>query len=180
MELTAAERYASGGPGREVTAANAIEAFEATVERVGDEVSIRTLDDAYSITWLELRDRVHAIAGGLAGLGVAKSDTVAILLNNRPEFIPADLAAFALGAVPFSIYQTSSVEQIEYLISDSVATVAIVEQAFVERLERDRKSTRLNSSHRTISYAVFCLKKKKKKPNPIKSKTKKKIKIKKK
>src|SRR5207248_5261723 len=32
--------------------------------------------------------------------------------------------------------------------------------------ERDRKSTRLNSSHRTISYAVFCLKKKKKKKNP--------------
>src|SRR5437867_5024834 len=30
-------------------------------------------------------------------------------------------------------------------------------------LEQDRKSTRLNSSHRTISYAVFCLKKKKKK-----------------
>src|SRR5437867_2207071 len=30
-------------------------------------------------------------------------------------------------------------------------------------LGRDRKSTRLNSSHRTISYAVFCLKKKKKK-----------------
>src|SRR5207248_8658539 len=31
--------------------------------------------------------------------------------------------------------------------------------------ERDRKSTRLNSSHRTISYAVFCLKKKKNKQN---------------
>src|SRR5437867_9770606 len=30
-------------------------------------------------------------------------------------------------------------------------------------VEEDRKSTRLNSSHRTISYAVFCLKKKKKK-----------------
>src|SRR5438094_2042449 len=30
----------------------------------------------------------------------------------------------------------------------------------------DRKSTRLNSSHRTISYAVFCLKKKKGRPNP--------------
>src|SRR5438094_2034130 len=30
------------------------------------------------------------------------------------------------------------------------------------QLDRDRKSTRLNSSHRTISYAVFCLKKKKK------------------
>src|SRR5437762_9375627 len=33
--------------------------------------------------------------------------------------------------------------------------------------EGDRKSTRLNSSHRCISYAVFCLKKKKKKPNEI-------------
>src|SRR5437867_9410466 len=35
----------------------------------------------------------------------------------------------------------------------------------VTRLRGDRKSTRLNSSHRTISYAVFCLKKKKKKKN---------------
>src|SRR5438067_7062769 len=34
------------------------------------------------------------------------------------------------------------------------------------RLHRDRKSTRLNSSHVSISYAVFCLKKKKKKPPP--------------
>src|SRR5688572_31931012 len=35
--------------------------------------------------------------------------------------------------------------------------------------ERDRKSTRLNSSHSQISYAVFCLKKKKKKKNTIKN-----------
>src|SRR5207248_3455599 len=35
------------------------------------------------------------------------------------------------------------------------------------RLHQDRKSTRLNSSHRTISYAVFCLKKKKKKKQII-------------
>src|SRR5437879_8761446 len=40
----------------------------------------------------------------------------------------------------------------------SVSTLAIEKGA-----ERDRKSTRLNSSHRCISYAVFCLKKKKKK-----------------
>src|SRR6266516_3373370 len=44
----------------------------------------------------------------------------------------------------------------------------------------DRKSTRLNSSHRTISYAVFCLKKKKKKNNHINYKKKKKKKTKKK
>src|SRR5947209_9279575 len=37
------------------------------------------------------------------------------------------------------------------------------------RLAKDRKSTRLNSSHANISYAVFCLKKKKKKTNIIKN-----------
>src|SRR5207248_4637479 len=42
-------------------------------------------------------------------------------------------------------------------------------------LERDRKSTRLNSSHRTISYAVFCLKKKKKKIKQKEIKTKRRI-----
>src|SRR5207248_4044595 len=40
---------------------------------------------------------------------------------------------------------------------------AVVSAAASNWLDRDRKSTRLNSSHRTISYAVFCLKKKKKK-----------------
>src|SRR5207248_9652288 len=38
----------------------------------------------------------------------------------------------------------------------------------VDASNLDRKSTRLNSSHRTISYAVFCLKKKKNKNNPSK------------
>src|SRR5437763_11327039 len=47
------------------------------------------------------------------------------------------------------------------------------------RESRDRKSTRLNSSHRCISYAVFCLKKKKKKKKKRKIKTKKKQKTKK-
>src|SRR5688572_32635445 len=40
-----------------------------------------------------------------------------------------------------------------------------------ERPEADRKSTRLNSSHSQISYAVFCLKKKKKKKKKNKKKT---------
>src|SRR5256885_5306527 len=39
--------------------------------------------------------------------------------------------------------------------------VALEGEVFVLKLEQDRKSTRLNSSHLVISYAVFCLKKKK-------------------
>src|SRR5688572_32149732 len=41
-------------------------------------------------------------------------------------------------------------------------TVNVPKEATIEEIEQDRKSTRLNSSHSQISYAVFCLKKKKK------------------
>src|SRR5207248_4423379 len=47
--------------------------------------------------------------------------------------------------------------------------------ANIELPDLDRKSTRLNSSHRTISYAVFCLKKKKKKKKPNNTIQKKKL-----
>ena len=135
MALTTAERYASGGSGRELMAQNLVKAFDATVERLGDDVAIRTADDAVTVTWNELRRRVHAIAGGLAGLGVSKGDTVALMLNNRPEFIPVDLAAVSLGAVPFSIYQTAAPEQIEYVISDAGARVIVVESSFLALVE---------------------------------------------
>ncbi|MGH2982386.1 MAG: AMP-dependent synthetase/ligase [Solirubrobacterales bacterium] len=137
MEVSTAERYASGGPGIEPPAKNLYEAFLSTVERLGDDEAIRAPDD-YSISWKGLRKRVDAIAGGLAGLGLAKGDTVAIMLNNRPEFIPCDLGAVALGAVPFSIYQTSSPEQIAYAVGDAGAKIGIVETAFLEQFQAAR------------------------------------------
>jgi long-subunit acyl-CoA synthetase (AMP-forming) len=140
MEVTTGERYASGGPGRELMAQNLVKAFDATVERLDDDVAIRTADDAVTVTWDELRRRVHAIAGGLAGLGVSKGDTVALMLNNRPEFIPVDLAAVSLGAVPFSIYQTAAPEQIEYVISDAGARVIVVESSFLALIEEIKQN----------------------------------------
>ncbi|MEK6277499.1 MAG: AMP-dependent synthetase/ligase [Actinomycetota bacterium] len=138
MEITTAERFASGGPGREPPAKNLYEAFVATVDRLDDDVAIRTADGEET-TWNELRGRVDAIAGGLAGLGVGKGDTVALLLNNRPEFIACDMAAVALGGVPFSIYQTSSPEQISYVVGDASSKVAIIETMFLEQFNEARK-----------------------------------------
>src|SRR5437879_2457519 len=48
------------------------------------------------------------------------------------------------------------------LISDKVVVITDDDNFVRNQLAQDRKSTRLNSSHRCISYAVFCLKKKKK------------------
>jgi long-chain acyl-CoA synthetase len=138
MEVTTAERYASGGPMPELAAANLFKAFEATADRLGDDPAI--CDDARNkeLSWNEVRAVAGRLAGGLSRLGLSKGDTIALMLNNRWEFIPTDLAAVALGGVPFSIYQTSSPEQIAYVVSDAGARIAVVEAAFLEQFDRAR------------------------------------------
>jgi long-chain acyl-CoA synthetase len=108
------------------------EAFRTTAAAHPDRVAVRTKDDEVSLTWAELRDRVDALAGGLAALGVRRGDTVALMLSNRPEFHIADLAVMTLGATPFSIYQTFTREQIEYVVGDAGAKLALIESAFAE------------------------------------------------
>jgi len=123
---------ASDGPA--VTAQTVAEAFRTTAAQRAGDVAIRTKDDAFTITWGELRERVDALAGGLAKLGVRRGDTVALMLSNRPEFHLCDLAAMMLGATPFSIYNTYSSEQIGYLLGDAEAKVAICEQQFLPQM----------------------------------------------
>ena len=118
---------------RATSAATIAEAFRITAEEHPDRVAVRTKDDEISLTWSELRDRVDALAGGLARLGVKRGDKVALMLLNRPEFHLADLAVMTLGATPFSIYATYTHDQIQYLLEDSGATVALIERAFAER-----------------------------------------------
>jgi long-subunit acyl-CoA synthetase (AMP-forming) len=123
-----------------VGASTLTEALRQTAAAHPDLVAVRTPDDAVSLTWSELLARVEALAGGLARLGVGRGDCVAIMLGNRPEFHLADLAAVMLGATPFSIYTTYPAEQIEFLISDSGARVAIVEQAYLDAILAARAS----------------------------------------
>jgi long-chain acyl-CoA synthetase len=108
------------------------EAFRLTVEDHPDLVAVRTKDDEVSLTWEQLRDRVDALAGGLARLGVRRGDAVALMLGNRPEFHVADLAVMTLGATPFSIYLTFTPAQIAFVVGDAGAKVAIVEEAYLE------------------------------------------------
>jgi long-chain acyl-CoA synthetase len=128
-------RSAAASGSRAVGAATIAEAFRITVEDHPDRVAVRTKDDEVSLTWGELRDRVDALAGGLHALGVRRGDTVALMIGNRPEFHVADLAAMTLGATPFSIYLTSSPEQIAYVVGDAQARVGIAEEAYAPLLE---------------------------------------------
>jgi long-subunit acyl-CoA synthetase (AMP-forming) len=119
-------------------AATIAHAFRLTAAERGDEVAIRTKGDDFTITWNELRERVDAAAGGLAALGLARGETIALLLKNRPEFHICDLAATMLGATPFSIYNTYAPNQIAYVVSDAGARVLITEQAYLKQVLQAR------------------------------------------
>lgn len=114
--------------------ANLADAFLKTVDGVGDSVAVRTGDDSTSWTWNEVKQRAYSYAGALDALGVGKGDTVALMLDNRPEFMPLDLGAVMLGAVPFSIYQTLAPEEIAYLLEDAETSVVMVEESYVPQM----------------------------------------------
>jgi long-subunit acyl-CoA synthetase (AMP-forming) len=117
---------------RALDAKTVAEAFQLTAEDFADRPAIRTKGDEFVMTWGEYAQQVEKIARGLAGLGIAKGDTVAIMLVNRPEFHPVDSAAMHLGATPFSIYNTYTPDQIKYLVTDAATKVLITEQAFLD------------------------------------------------
>ncbi|PXX71090.1 long-subunit acyl-CoA synthetase (AMP-forming) [Nocardia tenerifensis] len=110
------------------------EAFQETLTLRPEQVALRTVGGTQRITWREFGERVRAIAAGLAKLGVGRGDTVGIMLTNRPEFNLVDTAALHLGATPFSVYNTSSAEQIAHLFTDAANKVVVTEQVFLDKV----------------------------------------------
>ncbi|HEX8648580.1 MAG TPA: long-chain fatty acid--CoA ligase [Thermoleophilaceae bacterium] len=111
-------------------------AFQITVGQFGEREALRTKGGEFTMTWAEYGQKVQSLAAGLAALGLGRGDTIALMLTNRPEFHWFDTAAMHLGATPFSIYNTYSAEQIEYLASDAQNRIVITEPAFLDRMKK--------------------------------------------
>jgi long-subunit acyl-CoA synthetase (AMP-forming) len=107
------------------------EAFQETATLLPDSVAIRTPGDKVVLTWRQYANRVRKIASGLAALGVERGHTVGLMLRNRPEFHLTDTAIMHLGAVPFSIYNTSAPEQIRYLFTNAENKIVFTEKDFL-------------------------------------------------
>jgi long-chain acyl-CoA synthetase len=107
------------------------EAFQITAAAQAEAVALRTPGDGLVVTWSEYAGHARAVAAGLSALGVAPGEAVAIMLANRPEFHFVDAGAMHLGAVPFSLYNSSSAEQLEYIVSSSGARVVVTEPQFL-------------------------------------------------
>ena len=131
---------ADGGPGTEADANNLYDAFSKTVDRIGDLLAVSAEAEGVEMTWSELAKRVRAAAGGLNSIGVTRGENVGLLMNNRSAFYVCDMATVSLGAVPFSIYQTSSPEQITYLLEDSKCRTIFVENSLLPSLLKAKEN----------------------------------------
>jgi long-chain acyl-CoA synthetase len=81
------------------------------------------------VTAGQFRDEVTALAKGLVAAGVKPGDRVALMSRTRYEWTLIDYAIWTTGAVTVPIYETSSAEQIEWILSDSGASAAFAETA---------------------------------------------------
>ncbi len=111
------------------------EAFQLVVQHNADAIGLRTPGNEQAMTFAEWADKVERVAGGLSQLGLRRRDTLALMTTNRPEFFIADMAALHLGATPFSIYNSSSPEQIAYLFGNADNKIVIAERQFVESIK---------------------------------------------
>ena len=73
------------------------------------------------------RDMVIDLAKGLAGLGVNKGDSVAIVSRTRWEWTALDMAIMSIGALTVPVYETNSASQVSWIFNDSKVTLAIAE-----------------------------------------------------
>ncbi|MBE0604489.1 MAG: AMP-binding protein, partial [Deltaproteobacteria bacterium] len=78
-------------------------------------------------TWGEYREQVKYFSLGLVTLGLSRGDKVAIIGDNRPEWVWAEVAVQAAGAVPLGLYQDSTLKEVAYVIDHSDASFVIAE-----------------------------------------------------
>jgi long-chain acyl-CoA synthetase len=124
----------------EVGADEAITDLLATnVAEHGDDVGLRIQRDGRweDVSYKEFGAQVTAVAKGLIAAGIEAGDRVALQAKTRYEWTVCDFAIWTAGAVVVPVYETSSADQVAWILSDSGARAAIV--------ERDEHATTMES-----------------------------------
>jgi long-chain acyl-CoA synthetase len=82
-----------------------------------------------TISWQQTRRAALELAAGLAALGLAPGERVALMLPNRLEHVLADYAAVHAGGVPVTFYATLAAEQVTYMAADCDARIVVLDGA---------------------------------------------------
>jgi long-chain acyl-CoA synthetase len=86
------------------------------------------------VTAGQFRDEVSALAKGLVAAGIEAGDRVALMSHTRYEWTLIDYAIWTAGAIVVPVYETSSAEQAEWILSDSGARACFAETAAYEQV----------------------------------------------
>jgi len=115
------EPPATTGNLSDIVAVNAAEAPQKVIfrRRSGD----RWLD----VTCADFQAEVAGVAKGLMAAGVGAGDRVGLMAKTRYEWTLVDFAIWTAGGVTVPIYETSSAEQVQWILSDSGAVACVVE-----------------------------------------------------
>lgn len=84
-------------------------------------------DHFVDVSAAEFYDRVRRLAKGFIACGVREGDRVALMSHTRLEWLLVDYAVLAAGGVTVPVYETSSTEQLQWIVSDSEAVLVVVE-----------------------------------------------------
>ncbi|HEY7366527.1 MAG TPA: long-chain fatty acid--CoA ligase [Methylomirabilota bacterium] len=105
------------------------ELFFRQVERLGDRLAIRY--KAYGIwhrvSWRQYGEEVRRVAAALIAFGLRPGEHVAILADNRPEWLYCHLGVQSTGGATCGVYPTSSPEQVQYVLRHSEARLIFVD-----------------------------------------------------
>ncbi|MEB2355267.1 MAG: long-chain fatty acid--CoA ligase [Ignavibacteriales bacterium] len=82
------------------------------------------------ISYDQLKEETDAFAFGLASLGIKKDDKVAIISENRPEWVYSDMAILSLGAIDVPLYPSLTAESVEFILNNSESKIIIVSTKF--------------------------------------------------
>ncbi len=98
-------------------------------EKTPDKIAIRLRDYGIwqALTWKQYYEHVKYFSLGLVSLGLMPEETIAIIGDNRPEWVMAELAAQSAGAKSIGLYQDSVVEEMIYIFNHADVSFIIVE-----------------------------------------------------
>lgn len=106
-----------------------LDQFKKNAERLKTSPALHTKvgQEWHTLSWSAYWQNARRFAGALLGMGYEPGESVAIMGNNCPEWVIADVGAMMVRGVPAGIYQTSTSEQAQYIASHCEARVCVIE-----------------------------------------------------
>ena len=109
--------------------ANLTDPVWSAADEVGEKVTFRRPANGgwTDVTAAQFRREVTGVAKGLIAGGIQPGDRIGLMARTRYEWTLIDYAIWSIGAISVPIYETSSAEQVQWILGDSGAVAVVVE-----------------------------------------------------